>query len=368
MNRRDFIKYGAVLAGAGGVCFFCKDNTVLAKDNPHKTALYDVRPCKKPFTALEIYENGDCFTCCPDFLKKKVEIGNIEKQDIDEIWNGERIKDLRKKVLKGNFSACKRDICVLYEPCTKKQIPSDYKKGPKEIKINYDYECNYNCIKCRDTVIINSDKQNELYNDIYLPKVVKIAKNAEIVSLLGSGDPLFSRHSRLLMKELVKSYPDIKFKILTNGFFMNEDSLKEIGIQNNIQGVSVSVDAVNRETYEKILRTDGFDRVMKNIELMAEWKKQGRIEWITMNFVVHLLNYKEMAEFVKIAQKLDVTAYFTTYRPSQPTEFRKRYLEIAVFEPTNKHYKEFVKILKNPIFQDKEHCFLESRLFDIANS
>ena len=49
-------------------------------------------------------------------------------------------------------------------------------------------------------------------------------------------------------------------------------------------------------------------------------------------------------------------------------EYYKKYNEVAVFEPTNKHYKELVKILKNPVFQDKEHCFLEARLFDIANS
>ena len=368
MDRRDFIKYGTILAGAGGFCFFCKNNIVSANDDINKNSSFDKRPCRKPFEAFEIYENGEVFTCCADFLKDKRAVGNIETQDIDEIWNGKVITEMRKKVLNGDFSMCNRDICVLYEPCSAEEISPDYTKGPKEIKINYDYECNYNCIKCRDNIIINSPQKQELYDTVYLPKVIKIAQNAEIVSISGSGDPLFSRHSRKLMKGLASTYPDIKFKLMTNGFLMNEKFLKEIGIENNIQGVSVSIDAVNRETYRQILRTDAFDIVMQNLELMSEWKKQGKINWITMNFVVHLMNYKEMPEFVKLAQKLDAIAYFTVYRPTGQTEYKNKYNEIAVFEKTNEHYGELVKILHNPVFKDEKHCYLQPCLLDIANS
>ena len=42
--------------------------------------------------------------------------------------------------------------------------------------------------------------------------------------------------------------------------------------------------------------------------------------------------------------------------------------EVAVFEPTNKHYKDFVRIMHNPVFKDKKHCILEPKLFEIANS
>ena len=75
-----------------------------------------------------------------------------------------------------------------------------------------------------------------------------------------------------------------------------------------------------------------------------------------------------MPDFVKLAQKLDVTAAFTTYRPWIWAEFHKKYDEVAVFEPKNPHYKEFAEILHDPIFKDTKHCHLEPRLLDIANS
>ena len=82
-----------------------------------------------------------------------------------------------------------------------------------------------------------------------------------------------------------------------------------------MMGVSVSVHSTNRETYKKILRHDAFDKILKNVELMSEWKKQGRIEQLEISFVTHLLNYKEMPDFVKLAQKLDAKAVFNTYQP-----------------------------------------------------
>ena len=367
MKRRDFIKYGATLAGVGGACLICKNQFFISEPQTAIQNPMDTRPCRVPFEFAEVIYNGDVYPCCKDFLKYNEDyVGNIEKNSPDEIWNGKLYTDLRQRMLKGDFSMCNRNICV-YHPCDKENLPSEYQKGPQELKISYDFECNYNCITCRDEIIMNTPEKTKLYEEVYLPKIIEIAKNSEVVNLLGTGDPLFSRHSRNIIKTLIKKYPEIKFNISTNGFLLNEENINELTIQNNIRGVFVSVDATNRETYKKILKTDGFDTVMKNIKLMSEWKKQGKIDILTLNFVVHIMNYKEMPEFLQMSKKLGAFVFFSTYRPWPSAEYHKRYDEVAVFEPTNKHYKELVKILHNPIFKDREHCYLEPRLADIAN-
>lgn len=45
--------------------------------------------CPQPFEQIEIYESGDVYTCCPDFINF-YSIGNIFKQPFSEIWNGEK--------------------------------------------------------------------------------------------------------------------------------------------------------------------------------------------------------------------------------------------------------------------------------------
>ena len=141
----------------------------------------DTRPCLKPFENLEIHKDGNVYPCCPDFLKYKTSAGNIEKEDFEKIWNGEIYTDLRQRVLNGDYSMCKRDICF-YTPCSKEEIPADYKNGPKELKISYDMECNYNCITCRDTIITNNPEKMSLYENVYSPKIKKIIKNVEVIT------------------------------------------------------------------------------------------------------------------------------------------------------------------------------------------
>ena len=332
------------------------------------SVISDTKPCRIPFEVFEIHLDGEVYPCCPPFIKYETSAGNIEKQSFDEIWNGDLLTDLRQRIKNLDYSRCNRDICCSYEPYTDGKIPSGYEKGPKILKISYDKECNYHCLTCRDTVKINTTEEMEKYEKNYLPKILEAAKNVEYVTLSGAGDPLYSRHSRHLIKELIKNYPEIKFKLFTNGFFLNEETLTELGIQNNIHGVSVSLDAATRETYRKILRTDAFDRVIKNLELMSEWKRQGRLWWITINFVVHSMNYKEMPDFVKLAQRLDVLAFFSAYRPWQAAKIHKSYDDIAIFEAYHKDYGKFVKILHNPVFKDEKHCSMEKRLLEIVYS
>ena len=360
----NFKKYTEVLNKIFGKFLFSEN----IPTNENNTNQIDTSPCKIPFERLEIYPDGDIIPCCPDFLQEIFVAGNIELQEFDEIWNGKIFSELRNKLMKGDFSFCKRNICNSYTPYLQDKIPSDYKKGPKEIRITYDKECNYKCITCRDNIITNEPEKIDLYNNVYLPKILEAAENLECVSLSGAGDPLFSRHLKNLIKNLIKIRPNLKFTLFTNGFFLNEETLTELGIQNNIQGISVSLDAATRETYKKILRTDAFDRVVKNLEKMSEWKKNGKIEWLSINFVIHSLNYKEMPDFVKLAQRLDVNANFSTYRPWQSAKYHEQYEEAAVFEPFNKNYKEFVEILHNPIFKDKTHCFFEQKLSEIVYS
>lgn len=47
--------------------------------------------CKKPFVRLEIYEDGECASCCPPFIDNYT-FGNLFTDDIDTIWNGKKIK------------------------------------------------------------------------------------------------------------------------------------------------------------------------------------------------------------------------------------------------------------------------------------
>ena len=71
--------------------------------------------CKVPFGFIEIFPNGDVFSCCPAYLKNGMNdhIGNIFKESFDEIINSEKAIRIRKNILNNDYSMCKLELCKL---------------------------------------------------------------------------------------------------------------------------------------------------------------------------------------------------------------------------------------------------------------
>ena len=65
----------------------------------------NIHQCKKPWNDLIIYSNGNCVNCY--FQNEKYSVGNINEDNIKHIWNGDKIKDNREKMSKGEIP----DIC-----------------------------------------------------------------------------------------------------------------------------------------------------------------------------------------------------------------------------------------------------------------
>jgi len=65
-------------------------------------------PCFSPWTELYIQYYGGIRLCC-EFYSKKYDIGNILEEDFQKIWNGSRMRQIRKEFIKGNtyFPVCK---------------------------------------------------------------------------------------------------------------------------------------------------------------------------------------------------------------------------------------------------------------------
>ena len=71
-------------------------------------------PCALLWYMMAINSNGDVSVCCVDWDYSGV-IGNIGKQNLRDIWNGERVKKIRKAHLDGDWGHvpnCKE--CVLW--------------------------------------------------------------------------------------------------------------------------------------------------------------------------------------------------------------------------------------------------------------
>ena len=299
--------------------------------------------CKLPFTSIRIILNGDVILCCWNYTYV---IGNIFKDSFEDIWYGEKIKELRKSILDGSYRHCDKKDCFycgwMFEDLNENFVENP--PYPERVKLCYSDACNVKCMFCRDEFILESKKQT-LYYDSYIDKIIDICKNAKVIYLNGQGEFLASSHFRNLIKLITKKYPDVKFEIITNGLLCTEKIFKELDIVDRLVGIYISTSAATKKTYEKIVRGGRWNQLQKNLKYLAKEKKKKHFAF-KLQFVLNSLNYKEMPKFVKMANKLGAEAliwrFFGTWSNSDMCKNQEKY---TCWDPEHKDYKKFLKVL-----------------------
>jgi radical SAM protein with 4Fe4S-binding SPASM domain len=72
--------------------------------------------CREPFVSLSVAWDGDVLACCFDF-DKAIVLGNVQCNSLMDIWNGPRLREIRREFASGLVSnpLC-RDCCYLRAP------------------------------------------------------------------------------------------------------------------------------------------------------------------------------------------------------------------------------------------------------------
>lgn len=310
--------------------------------------------CKLPFEQIEIHDNGESFCCCPQHTNF-LSFGNFHNLKFEDIWNSEAAIDLRTKILNGDHSLCRTDVCevnkiytnVEYNPIIHKPKTDIY---PKRVFLGHDSECNVYCLFCRDEIRKNSPqeliKKNKLIDSTYLP----LLKDAEIVHISAKGDPFSSPHSLKLIRSITENYPNIKFYFTTNGIRCSEKIFKALGIMDKINGIQVSLHSATKKTYNKIVRGGDFTSVLNNLEFLSSMVKNKQIDTLCLGFVVTSLNYHEMPKFIEFAEKYNATPMFWQYQ-KWGALIDKNYEHYAIYEPTHKDHEKLLEVLCHENFK-----------------
>ncbi|MBS4759485.1 MAG: FkbM family methyltransferase [Clostridium sp.] len=313
--------------------------------------------CRQPFEYCEISLAGNVYPCCPAYCKN-YSFGNIFEQTLEEIWNGEKAKAFRKNIIERQYIHCDFNNCMSFADIEKQEIPAeDAKIFPRTLVVSFDKECNVACITCRDNIARNT-KEDEDRLELFTKNIWTTLDKVETVYLSGSGDPFGSRYARNLIKKISTNFPHIKFIIHTNGVLFTQKMYKDLGLKDRIETVLLSIHAAKKETYNKIVKYGNFKKVVENIKWLSKEKAKGKIKNILLLFVVHKLNYKDMPNFVKLAQKYNCNVTFTHYR-QWGTSFK--YDDNAIFDPKFPEYWKFCEVMKNSVF-NSPICEMDSML------
>lgn len=288
--------------------------------------------CIRPFNSSLIQTNSDIKICCqikPELTEFKNNSNyNIKNNTIEEWWNSDYIKYVRKNILENKrlkeCSNCwkKEDADLIshrnesnfeYKSIFQnkfeqhlKLLKKDNLPFPEDIELQITNLCNLKCQMCggkeSSKLLVENNalgfenlkqKDYELNESEYL-KIENIIKHDLSLLNLRGGEPLFNKTVINLLSQLVKNKKskDILLHITTNGTICND---KIINLLKDFKKVRLMISIEGVEKCNEYIRFPSkWNEIKNNIN---EFKKLDNV-YIYVNTVVQNLNILYLDELI----------------------------------------------------------------------
>lgn len=201
-----------------------------------------------------------------------------------------------------------------YEIASKKVV---LKSKPRNLMVVLSNRCNISCIMC-----LTIKNKWELPKE-RLDEIISMFPYLERIMWQG-GEVLFLPYFKDVLKIALK-YPNMRQSMITNLQLADRETM-ELIVKNNIE-VTISIDGVSKNIYEKIRRGASFEKLLDNINILNDIRNKIKNKVIlNMNVVVMSENFKTLSMFVDFAHKykFDFICFMPIdYIPKNPTEKEK---------------------------------------------
>jgi pyruvate-formate lyase-activating enzyme len=335
--------------------------------------------CVVPFNHIEIHSSGAVSACCYTWLPKWV--GNLLIETAQEVLDNADRKRIQDNMRNSKFSNCNDQCPQLNSILSGKKdywdiVPTDQlenklKNSAIHIGFSYDHSCNLQCPSCRNNLIVWKPTDP---NDIDGQRILKIHNQVkELIDILldrghrvnlnitGSGDafasPLYWNYLLELASKPISK--NLRIHLKTNGVMMTEENLNDIKPLWPIIGyVEVSVDAATEVAYKIVRKNGNFKKLKQNLEVFDRLRLAGcfpkMYHWQT-NFIVQKDNYRELIEFIKWQLTFKSKPVIWTNLLAQWHHINnEQFADMAVWQSSHAEHKDFVEILKDPIFKNSQ--------------
>ena len=327
----------------------------------HQYNLYDrnakigiTNICNIPKKTLTIDNQGNCLLCvCDGWLP--ISVGHIMNfNSLEEIWQTELAKAIQKDVADKKYTWCSVDYCGIKNT---NKIIEQY-----SISINIDESCNLQCPTCRDHFMnFTSGKiyDNKLLWSNHIVKLLEKFDHDCIVTMSGNGDSFASLIYRPILMNIIPN-PKHIFKIMTNGLLLKK-LLKKTAIYNNIEQYSISIDAGDAETYERVRVRGNWKVLTENLDFLKS--ELGNNKSVNLNFCLHKENLDSLENFVEL---VDRYKWLGTIQPLEDWGFIKNFDEQNILDKKHSLFTTAIKKLK--VISANKRLFLVGKIQELIKN
>ncbi len=277
--------------------------------------------CTFPFSRYESGEKRTFVPCCSAWLTD-------EYYALDgggEYWNGPAAQELRRRVLAGDYSFCKRDQCqiplktldeIVADPKGDTGTPiSDWNlevmkrgnvympEGPTTLELSLDVRCNLACPTCRTERYLTLPywKAEGAVNELKL--LWKSRSTIQVVKMSGNSEVFFSADQRKMLQNMSReNFPKLDYiHVITNGLLMDQKTMDALRPGTDfIEIVSLSIDAASEAVYA-VTRGGDWNRLLRNLAFIKSLRTSGKLRYFEFLFVVRAANFRDMEKMVSMA-------------------------------------------------------------------
>lgn len=289
--------------------------------------------CHAPTVNLNFEQNGNVRVCC---YNTSHVLGKWPENTIREIWEGVKLAELRgfvrandlgggciecgKTLGFGNFHGLKAKY---YDEFAKDSINNRLKKTwneltgapvfPKVMEFELSNRCNLECIMCNgyfsSSIRKNREKLPPLhspYDSRFVEELTEFIPHLTDARFLG-GEPFMIDIYLEIMEQIRVLNPSIRIHITTNGTLLT-DRIKDL-LEGLNAGIIISMDSVNRVTYERIRVNANFDRVMENLNYLQDYTRRKKT-FISMSVCPITENWQELPEILRFCLDREISLFF----------------------------------------------------------
>lgn len=248
-----------------------------------------MKTCPAPFNQLYLHSTGRVYPC--SFLQNDDQyyFGHIQKNTLVEIFNSDPIENFREKHRRLNAANLKCGPNQHKHLCNFLNTRNFYEPKPKTIQrldIMLDSFCNLQCIMCTNIY----DERGGFVDDFFWNNNDETFRQLKEIELVG-GEPLISPYFFKLAAKMLSLNPQCRWRFTTNANYKMSEKLITALASLDLAGVSISLDSLKKDVFEKIRLNSNFDLVRSNIN---EFKKI--FPKLHINMVVQMYNVREVPE------------------------------------------------------------------------
>lgn len=245
-----------------------------------------IKICKKVFNELSVATNrkGDSIfsLCC--YMKKSAW---FRAASINEAMVSSHAERIRQNAINNKYGYCSTS-CPNWEIIDFITTPVIHLE---RFEISASTRCNARCSFCFQAaynIDLNRRIIDEFRKDL-LPHLKKVG--------FGGGEPLLVSFD--LIEEIARDYPQVKISLVTNGILLN----KIIRFKDHVEGINISLNAGNPDTYKRVMKVDAFDRVVSNIKSL---KNAGFDKSISSTYVICRENMDDIKNYLTVCKALGI--------------------------------------------------------------